>query len=144
MKWLLDTNVLSELIKPQPDERVVRWLQSNSQMDYALSVLTFGEIEKGIAMLQPGVRRVDLAHWARTEIPRQFLGRVLSIDTTVAIAWGALAARSQSNGRPLPVIDGLILATAQISNLALVTRNTADCAERGVPVYDPWHDMTYA
>jgi hypothetical protein len=88
--------------------------------------------------MAPGARRTRLGNWARTEIPRQFHGRLLPVDDEVAIAWGQLAADGQTTGRQLPAIDGLLLATAQVHGLTLVTRNVGDCAGRGVPVYDPW------
>lgn len=143
MTYLLDTNVLSELVKPAPDTRVVVWTRAQSALDLSLSVLTLGEMEKGIALLAAGARRTRLSHWARTQVPRQFLGRLLAVDDTVAVAWGGLAAEGQRTGRPLPVIDGLLVATAQVHGLTLATRNAADCAGRGVPVLDPWTDTLH-
>ena len=138
MRYLLDTNVLSELVKRRPDARVRRWIDAQSPLDLALSVLSLGEIERGIARLAAGRRRTTLSRWARVELPSQFTGRLLGIDAAVAVAWGALSARAAQDGRSLPVIDGLLLATAQARDLTLVTRNASDCAGHGVPVYDPW------
>jgi predicted nucleic acid-binding protein len=143
VNWLLDTNVLSELVKPRPDANVVGWTGARSSLDFALSVLTLGELEKGIARLPSGPRRTQLRLWARSEIPRQFLGRLLPVDEPVALAWGELAAAAQADGRPLPVIDGLLLGTARVAGLILVTRNVSDCAGRGVAVYDPWTDILH-
>jgi predicted nucleic acid-binding protein len=136
--WLLDTNILSELVKPRPDARVEAWTRAQSPLDLALSVLTLGELEQGIATLTSGARRTQLSQWAHFEVPRQFFGRLLPVDAAVTVAWGQLAGRAHTAGRPLPVIDGLLLATAQVFGLTLATRNVSDCAERGVPVYDPW------
>lgn len=138
MRYLLDTNVLSELVKRRPDARVSQWIEAQSPLDLAISVLTLGEIEKGIARLPRGPRRVALTRWTRRELPAQFLGRVLDIQAAVAVAWGELSAQATVDARPLPVIDGLLLATAHVHALTLVTRNVSNCAARGVPVFDPW------
>ena len=138
MRYLLDTNVISELVRPSPATGVVEWVRAQSALDLMLSVLTLGELEKGIRALAVGARRDRLTRWARIELPAQFVGRVLSVDQEVAVAWGTLTAAAQAVGRPLPVIDGLLLATAGAHGLTLVTRNVSDCAGRGVAVLDPW------
>lgn len=143
MRCLLDTNILSELVKPKPDRRVTVWIEAQSPLDLHISVLTLGEVENGIARLIAGRRRTALLRWARAELPAQFRGRLLGVDATVAVAWGALSARAAEEGRPLPVVDGLLLATAEAFGLTLATRNLADCAHRGVPVYDPWSGESY-
>ena len=144
MVYLLDTNVLSELVKPNPDERVERWMRSQSPLDLCISVLTLGEIERGITLLAPGSRRTQLLQWAHAELPRQFNGRLLGIDANIASAWGQLSAGGSISGRPLPVVDGLLVATAREHRLTFVTRNVSDCAGRGVAVYDPWSDALHA
>ena len=138
MRYLLDTNVLSEAARPEPAAAVVTWLSEQSPLELAISVLTLGEIGKGVALLNAGARRNRLEDWLRAELPRQFTGRVLAVDEAVALAWGRLSADARAEGRPLPVIDGLLLATADVHRLTLVTRNVRDCAGRGVPVHDPW------
>lgn len=138
MRYLLDTNVLSEFVKPSPSGRVAAWVDAQSPLDFAVSVLSLGEIEKAIARLPEGKRRSALLLWAQRELPTQFVGRVLSVNTAAAVAWGALRASGERAGRPLPVVDGLLLGTAQAHGLTLVTRNAVDCAGRGIPVYDPW------
>jgi toxin FitB len=143
VRYLLDTNILSELVRPRPDGRVTAWIEAQSPLDMAISVLSLGEVEKGIARLAAGARRTELSRWARVELPAQFVGRLLGVDAAVAVAWGALSARAAEEGRPLPVVDGLLLATALAHELTLVTRNVADCARRGVPVYDPWGSEWY-
>lgn len=144
MPYLLDTNVLSELVKPAPDARVIEWTRAQSALELNISVLTLGDLENGIATMPPGVRRTRLEQWAASEVPRQFLGRLLPIDETIALAWGRLSGAGRSIGRPLPVIDGLLLATAQVHRLTLVTRNVSDCGGRGVSVFDPWTRIRYA
>jgi predicted nucleic acid-binding protein len=138
MHFLLDTNVLSELVKPMPATQVVRWVEAQSPMDLCISVLTLGELTRGIELLVPGKRRSALTTWVGKELGRQFVGRVVAVDAAVAAEWGRLSAAGKTAGRDLPVIDGLLLATASIHGLTLVTRNEADCADRGVPVLNPW------
>ena len=138
MKYLLDTVVVSEPARPAPDPRAIAWLAAQSPYDLAISALTVGEIQKGIALLPSGRRRTALEAWLATALPRQFTGRLLAVDEAVARAWGRLTAAEQRRGRPLPVIDGLLLATAQLHDLALVTRNEAHFAGRGVPLVNPY------
>jgi predicted nucleic acid-binding protein len=138
MEYLLDTMVLAEPARPAPDAGVVAWLRAQPPLALAISVLTLGEIAKGVASLATGRRRDALEAWLEIELPRQFAGRVLPVDAAVALAWGRLAAEGQCGGRPLPVIDGLLLGTAATHGLPLVTRNERDCRDRGVPVHNPW------
>ncbi|HEX5723847.1 MAG TPA: type II toxin-antitoxin system VapC family toxin [Longimicrobiaceae bacterium] len=138
MRYLLDTNVISEGTKPAPDPGVAAWLQGQPPLDLAISVLTFGEVWKGAVLLPAGQRRTVLESWVSQVLPRQFLGRVFPVDGQVALEWGRLAAEGRTAGRELPVIDGLLLATAAVHGLTLVTRNERDCAGRGVPVFNPW------
>jgi predicted nucleic acid-binding protein len=138
LRYLLDTNVLSEPARPEPDANVLQWLDSQSQIDLAISVLTLGEIANGIERLVPGSRRERLQAWLEVDLPRRFRDRVLPLDERCARQWGRLAAMGQQAGRPLPVIDGLLLATAATYDLTFVTRNESDCADRGVPILNPW------
>lgn len=140
MRFLIDTNVLSEGTRPVPDERVATWLRTQSPLDLAISVLTLGEVEKGIDLLPTGRRRAALESWLSKDLPVQFQGRVLLIDEAVAREWGRLSVRSRNSGRHLPMVDGLLLATASVHGLTLVTRNESDCAARGVPVLNPWRE----
>ncbi len=144
MRFLLDTNVLSEPMRPNPDPRVVAWLRAQPALDFAISVLSLGEIQRGVTMMAPRPGKASLERWISTELPRQFSGRVLAVDEPVAREWGRLSAEGRRRGRDLPAIDGLILATAAVHGLILVTRNVADCADRGVPVLDPWSAQSSA
>lgn len=141
MRFLLDTNVLTEAAKPEPAPRVVEWLRAQPALDLAISVLTLGEIQKGVTLLPDGKRRAKLERWLTSDLPRQFLGRVLPIDDGVALEWGRLAARGRRQGRELAVIDGLLLATAAVHDLTFVTRNERDLGDRGVPLYNPWDGL---
>lgn len=138
MRFLLDTNVLSELVKRTPDPRVVAWMDSQSSLDLMVSVLTLGELVKGVRSMPVSSRRDALEHWVSVELPSQLVGRLLAVDAAVSAAWGTLAAAAARSGRGLPVIDGLLLATASANDLVFATRNLRDCAGRGVEVVDPW------
>ena len=136
--YLLDTNVLAEPARPSPDANVVRWLAAEQAHRLSISVLTVGEIQKGVSLLPDGAKRRRLEEWLEEEIARRFGERLLAVDGAVARTWGRLAAEGARAGRPLPVVDGLLLATAAAHGLTLATRNTSDCRGRGVPVLDPW------
>jgi hypothetical protein len=138
--FLLDTNVISELTKPGPEPRVVSWLASVSEDLLHPSVLTLGEIRKGIAALAPSRRRVLLEAWLEGELRARFASRVLPIDEAVADRWGQIAGMAAAAGAPVPVIDGLLAATALHYNLTLVTRNPADLAQTGASLFSPWSD----
>jgi predicted nucleic acid-binding protein len=136
--YLLDTNIVSVLVQPSPDPRVVNWIRATSPLDLGISVLVLGEVEQGVASLPPGRRRDELQAWARDGLPRLFAGRILPVTPPIAREWGRLRAEARHAGRPLPVVDGLLLATASAHRLTLATRNVADLAQRGVPVFDPY------
>lgn len=135
MSYLVDTNVLSELRRRQPDPGVVAWMQQRPRQSLYLSVLTLGEIRKGIEQLQDNQRRQPLIDWLEVELPHYFVGRLLHVDALTADRWGYLMA---SAGRPLPAIDGLLAATALQHQLTLVTRNRRDFEGLGVPLINPW------
>ena len=138
MPFLLDTNVLSEPARPSPDQGVLSWLRDVDPLDAYLSVLTLGEIEKGVSLMAPGPRKAALGQWLAHGLPERFPGRILPVNRAVALAWGDLDAEGQRTGRPLPVVDGLLLATARAHQLTFVTRNLRECGDRGVPVLNPW------
>jgi predicted nucleic acid-binding protein len=135
--FLLDTNVISELVEQKPEPRVTAWIDSVDENLLYLSVLTLGEIRKGIASLRDASRRVTLEAWLQSDLVLRFAGRILPIDHAVADRWGRITAAAGAKF-PLPVIDGLLAATALDQNLTLVTRNTRDTAATGVPVFNPW------
>lgn len=135
MSYLVDTNVLSELRRSNPDADVVRWLEGRPATTLYLSVLTLGELRKGIEMLPEGTRKRRLLDWLEVDLPGFFTGRLLPIDAQVADRWGHLVAQA---GRPLPAIDSLLAATALTHGLTLVTRNRRDFQHPGLVVIDPW------
>jgi len=136
--YLLDTNCISELVRPVPEPSVAAWIQAADESVLYLSVLTLGEIRKGLAGLPQGRRRTRLETWFAVELRARFDGRILGIDEGVADRWGLIAAEAQRNGRTLGVIDGLLAATVLHYNLTLVSRNVRNFAGTGVPVLSPW------
>jgi predicted nucleic acid-binding protein len=136
--FLLDTNVISELVKAKPEPRVTKWIEATDETLLYLSVLTLGEIRKGIASLSHSARRVALEAWLDHDLALRFSDRILPIDYQVADRWGRIAGSAAARKSPLPVIDGLFAATAQHHNLILVTRNTRDIAATGVLAFNPW------
>jgi predicted nucleic acid-binding protein len=138
--FLLDTNIVSELVKSKPEPRVTSWIDSTDETLLYLSVLTLGEIRKGIGLLRDASRRVVLEAWLDSDLISRFAERILPIDRAVANRWGRLTAEAAVAKSPLPVIDGLLAATALDQNLTLVTRNTKDIAVTGVPVFNPWNN----
>ncbi len=136
--FLLDTNVISELVKPRPEPSVTIWIETTDETLLYLSVLTLGEIRRGVVALPNARRRVRLEAWLEKDLKSRFHGRILSIDDRVADRWGLLMARALKNGIVLPVIDGLLAATALQHNLTFVTRDTRTIAAAGVAVFNPW------
>lgn len=136
MSYLLDTNVLSELRRRQPDAHVAAWFAKRPPSTLYLSVLTLGEIRKGFEAIADANRRLRLLDWLEVELPAFFTGRVLDIDWAVADRWGRLMAAA---GRPPPAIDSLLAATAVQHGLILVTRNVRDVQGLpGLTVLNPW------
>ena len=133
--FLLDTNVISELVRPKPELKVAAWIEATDEHLLFLSVLTLGEIRKRVMSVKDASLRVVLEAWLDSDLQLRFAGRILPVDEAVADRWGRLAAAAKS---PVPVIDGLLAATALHHNLTLVTRNTKDVVATGVPVFDPW------
>ena len=134
--FLLDTNVISELVKPKPEARVAGWIRATEESLLYLSVLTLGEIRKGVDRIPDATRKIKLEAWLSGELVLRFTGRILAVDQSVADRWGQIAALAK---RPLPVIDGLLAATAIEHNLTLVTRNAKDVADTGASVFNPWN-----
>lgn len=141
MRYLLDTNVISELVSKQPSPKVVQWIDDSdaSDMDLVLlSAITIGELRKGVEKLPDSKRKDTLLAWLKDDLLVRFSGRVLSIDVDVMLTWGALVGRLERVGRPLPAMDSLIAALAIHHNCGLVTRNEADFKDTGVTVINPW------
>jgi len=137
MRYLLDTCVLSEFFKRQPNQNVIDWVESESEPSQWISSLTVAELKKGITRLVPSRRKTELERWFERTMIR-FGSRIHNFDIATAYRWAAMIAALETKGRPMPVIDSLIAATALEHNLTLVTRNESDFAETGVSVLNIW------
>ena len=135
MSYLIDTCALSELVASRPDENVIGWFESTPQESLYMSVLSLGEIRKGVEKLSHGRRQNQILSWLEHDLPRWFENRMLPVDTRVADEWGRLQSRVD---RTLPAIDSLIAATALFHRLVLVTRNVKDFDLPDVDVLNPW------
>lgn len=138
MNFLLDTCVISELVASQPNPAVVRWVDSADEDRLYLSVITIGEIKRGIVKLANSKRKSALQEWLEGNLLIRFRDKILPIDTAVMLVWGQLAADLEKQGKPMPAIDSLIAATCLLRRLDLVTRNEIDFAHSGVKVINPW------
>ena len=136
--FLLDTNVLSEFKRRDPDPSVTAWLRATDPDLLWASVLSFGEIRKGIERLAPGKRRTELEQWLDRDLDQWFEERILPVTRLIAERWGVLTARAFDKGTPLSSIDGLIAATSLEHNLTVVTRNVEDFAGVGAETFNPW------
>ncbi len=132
MKYLLDTCVVSELIKKLPNENVLSWLKNQDETNLYLSVLTFGEIQKGIEKAPDEKRKNKLIIWLEEDLRQRFKGRIISIDQNVAIKWGEIQGITEKAGKTMPSIDGLIAVSALVHRCTVVTRNTSDMENRAL------------
>jgi len=138
MKYLLDTCVISELVKIRPNKKVVDWITQNNEGNFYVSSLTFGEIHKGIEKLSESKRKNTLHQWVEHDLKDRFRNRILSVDLKVAMVWGKIQAKTELDGKPMPAIDGLIAATGVAHDLTVVTRNITDMKQSGVTLLNPW------
>jgi toxin FitB len=136
--FLVDTNCISELVRVKPEPRVLAWVEEADESLLYLSVLTLGEIRRGLAALPQSRRRSRLETWLEVELQARFSGRILPIDAAVADRWGLLAANAKASRKPLFTVDGLIAATAIHRNLTVVSRNVSNFARLPVQVLNPW------
>jgi predicted nucleic acid-binding protein len=138
MSFLLDTNVVSEWVKPRPNAGLTNWLSRVDEDDVFLSVVTFAELRFGVERLASGSRRTRLDEWIRIELPVRFEQRILLVDGAVADEWGRMVARGAGRGRPIGAMDALVASTAQVHGLTLVTRNAKDFEGAVKSVLNPW------
>jgi predicted nucleic acid-binding protein len=138
VSFLLDTNVVSEWIKPRPNPGVVAWIADVDEDRVFLSVVTLAQLRYGIERLAPGQRRTRLGDWLEDELPLRFEGRILNIHLAVADTCGRLVARAEAMGRPTEAMDAFIAATAEVHGLTVVTRNISDFQSLAKNVLDPW------
>ena len=138
MKYLLDTCVISELVTKTPDTKVVAFVDSLEPDDVFLSVITIGEIVKGIEKLPTSKRKQTLHTWLQEDLLVRFDGKILSLDTDVMLEWGKLIARVEAVGNPMPAIDSLIAATVLGHEMTLITRNVNDFKVAAIEIVNPW------
>ena len=138
MSYLLDTNAISEWVKPRPDPGIARWLDEVDEDRTYLSVITLGELRKGVDRLADGKRRDRLDDWLTNDLPDRFGDRVLPVDNPIADECGRLLASAETAGTTIGGIDGLIAATAKVHDLQVVTRNVAHFRHTGADIICPW------
>ena len=140
MNYLLDTCLISELAKSKPDKKVVDWVLSENETNFYVSVLTFGELQKGVEKLPESKKKEELRIWIEDELKDRFQNRIIGIDMRVSILWGKIQCFAEKKGKPMPAIDSLIAATGIAHDLTVVTRNVTDMEQSGVKLLNPWLD----
>jgi toxin FitB len=138
MKYLLDTCVISELISKQPNQAVLNWLDAQLQQDLYLSVITIGELVKGVGKLPDSKRKSNLQIWFDDLLIR-FSERIVPLELNTMLLWGRLISSLEPTGRILPLMDSLIAAIARQGGFTLVTRNEKDFAGTGLTIFNPWN-----
>lgn len=137
MNDLVDANVLSETIKRRPNPTVVEWMKRRGGEAF-VSVITIGEIVRGVAHLGPGVQSNRYRNWLENDLATLFAGRILPVDEQIARVWGEICGRNQRDGYSLPAVDSLLAATAIVHDLTVITRNSRDFLRCGARVENPW------
>ena len=142
MNYLLDTCVLSEVWKKQPNPGVLAWLEQQAEPSLYLCSLSIGELIQGAERLPAGSRRDRLQTWVAKTLPARFEGRILAIDSDVAARWGMMSGEADKRGEVLPLMDSLIAATAAVHDLTVATRNESDFMRCRIPVLNPWKNQS--
>ncbi len=137
MKYLLDTCFISELIKKNPNKGVTSWLLDKEEDLLFISVITFGEIKKGISKLPNSKKKDELARWF-LQLQKRFEDRIITIDSEISLKWGVIQGELEQSGKPIPSIDALIAATGLVYNLIIITHNGKDIKRSKVEIEDPW------
>ena len=143
MKWLLDTNVVSEGVRARPNLRVMNWLSSQPRKDLAVSAVTMAELRDGVATAANPARQNALTRWLETDASRYLDKQTIEVTVEILVEWIALSRKLRSGGTSRDAADILIASTARVHDLPLVTRNVRDFADTGIVVYDPWNDQTH-
>jgi predicted nucleic acid-binding protein len=138
VKYLLDTCLISELVKKEPNPAVINWLDDQDEQTLFLSVLNLGELQKGISKLTDGAKKDELLEWVSLDLVERFTCRILDVDLKTSLCWGRLQGEAEQAGLKLPVMDSLIAATAAAHGLRVVTRNVKAIERCGVRVCNPW------
>src|SRR5216683_2240094 len=126
MSFLLDTNAVSEWVKPRPNSGLIGWMEAADEDRIFISVVSLAELHYGVECMARGKRRSRLEQWLQHELPLRFESRILPVDTNVAEAWGKTVSRSEAAGRPMGAMYAFLAATAETYKLTLVTRNVSD------------------
>jgi predicted nucleic acid-binding protein len=126
------------LTKQKPDKSLLNWIKQKDEIDFYLSVLTIGELYKGISKLEESKKKQTLTQWVESDLTKRFENRILPINGSVAKKWGEIQGRAEQEGKKMPVIDSLIAATGLVHDFQVVTRNTKDMETSGVTVFNPW------
>ena len=138
MNYLLDTCVLSEFTRRQPNQSLIDWLDSIEEEKLFISVITVGEIQRGIERLPDSHRKTELLVWMNNGLLQRFVARMIGFDAPTMFMWGSLTARMEAAGQPMGVMDSLIAASAMQNHLILATRNVVDFLPSGIQVINPW------
>lgn len=138
MNYLLDTCVISELTKKNPDLKIVNWISEVEETSLYLSALTFAEIHKGIEKLPKSKKKRQLHNWVNSDLQERFRNRIINLDLEIATKWGEIQGKAELSGKPMSLIDGFIAATGMVYDLIVVTRNTKDMVESSVSLLNPW------
>ncbi len=138
MNYLLDTCVLSELIKKNPSPKVIKWVSKTEETHLFISVLTIGEIHKGIEKLPESTKKEKLHKWVNYDLKERFRNRIIDFDLQTATVWGKIQAQSELAGKGMPAIDGQIVATGISYDFTVVTRNIRDMEISGAALLNPW------
>lgn len=138
MSFLLDTNVLSEFKRPRPDGNVFAWANAVNEDETFISVVSIAELRRGVALLAPGRRKMELDEWLREDLRRRFEGRIIDVTPAIAEAWGELMAKAKRCGVGVGLIDAFLAASASVHSLTLVTRNMEDFKVFDLDLTNPW------
>lgn len=140
MNYILDTNVISELVAVQPNPKVIQWLEEMDPDSIFLSVIAIGELKKGIEKL-PGSKRKELLNaWLHEDLLNRFQDNILPVDTQTMLLWGTMNARLEASGYPISAVDALLAATTSQHQCTLVTRNTPHFKHTGILLKNPWEE----
>lgn len=138
MSFLIDTCCISELTKKHPDQNVISWFSNQDETEMYVSVITFGELIKGVDKLSASKKKVELNQWINNDLKQRFRNRILDISLTEVKKWGEILTLCENKGTPIPAIDALIAATALVHDLTVVTRNIKDMQPSGAYILNPW------
>ena len=139
MRYLLDTCVLSELVKSAPDLHVIQWFEARKAHELCISAMTWGELQRGVTRLPESKRRSELTQWLQ-QLEIGFENRILAFDQNISKVWAHMTVQAETQGQSMAAFDSIIAATARAHECKLVTRNVRDFAKAGIVVLNPWQD----